>query len=56
LFQQANQFRIFTRQGKSKNKHDHVVEKMVKTVAIESDGNEVGSLPLPGFPNGIFVE
>lgn len=53
--QQANQFRIFKREGSHTNEHDHVLVKIVKASTIESDGNEVTSLPLPGFPNGLFV-
>lgn len=47
--QQANQFRIFKREGSLANKHDHSLVKIVQASTIESEGNEVTSIPLPGF-------
>lgn len=52
--QQANQFHVFPREGKN-GKHDHPIIKTVKTSTIESDGNDVTSISLPGFPHGLFV-
>jgi 3-phytase len=53
--QQANQFHIFPREGRSGNPHDHPVIKSVKTSTIESDGSDVTSIALPGFEHGLFV-
>lgn len=53
--QQANQFWIFTREGTSENPHEHLPVKIIKASTVFSDGNEVTSIPLPGFPLGLFV-
>lgn len=54
--QQANQFQIFTREGKAGNPHDHQLVKVVKTSTEGSDGSEVTHLPLNAhFSKGLFV-
>lgn len=53
--QQANQFHIFPREGSAANKHVHPEIKVIKTSTIESDGSDVTSQSLPGFPHGLFV-
>jgi len=53
--QQANRFWIFPREGTKKSPHDHPAIKIIETETIESDGNEVTSHPLPGFPYGLLV-
>jgi 3-phytase len=54
--QQANQFRIYKREGEPGNPHEHTLVKTVPVSAIESDGSEVTSTPLgPKFPHGLFV-
>ncbi len=54
--QQANQFRIYKREGEPGRPHEHTLVKTVPVSAIESDGSEVTSLSLgPKFPNGLFV-
>ncbi len=53
--QQNNAFRIFPREGTPGKPHDHPLLKTVDVSAIESDGSEVTSTALPGFPNGLFV-
>ena len=54
--QQANQFRIYKREGEPGRPHEHTLVKTVPVSAIESDGSEVTSLALgPKFPNGLFV-
>ncbi|MDN4165786.1 phytase [Cytophagales bacterium LB-30] len=53
--QQANQFQIFSREGKGSNPHEHELIKVVRVSTNESDGSEVTSVPLPGFPKGLFV-
>lgn len=53
--QQANQFHLFPREGAAGNPHDHPLVKTVKTSTIESDGSELTSAPIPGFPGGLFV-
>lgn len=48
--QQANSFRIFTREG------DNTFLTSVKVSTNESDGSETVSIPLgPDFPHGLFV-
>ncbi len=54
--QQANQFRIYQREGEPGRPHEHTLVKTVPVSAIESDGSEVTSLALgPKFPHGLFV-
>ncbi len=53
--QQNNAFRIFPREGTPGKPHDHPLLKTVDVSAIESDGSEVTSAALPGYPNGLFV-
>jgi 3-phytase len=53
--QQAQAFRIFTREGTKDNSHDHVFLKTVKVSALESDGSEMVSIPLGRFSKGLFV-
>jgi len=54
--QQANQFKIYSREGSQDNSHEHLLLKVVEVKAIESDGSDVTSVPLsPEFPSGLFV-
>jgi len=54
--QQANQFRIFKREGEPGRPHEHTFVKAIPVSAIESDGSEVTSTVLsPKFPNGVLV-
>ena len=53
--QQADTFRIFSRAGTRGEPHAHPLLKSVRLSTRESDGSEVTSVPLPGFPGGLFV-
>jgi len=54
--QQAGQFRIFPREGTlATGPHDHPETAAVRLQAVETDGCEVTSVELPGFPGGLFV-
>lgn len=53
--QQANKFRMFPREGITDNQHLHPEITAVHLSTIESDGNDVTSKILPGFPKGLFV-
>lgn len=53
--QQANQFQLFSREGDATNPHEHKLIGVLKASTIESDGNDVTSISLPQFPNGLFV-
>lgn len=53
--QQRNAFRVFAREGAPGKPHEHVFLKSVDVSAIESDGSEVTSVALPGFPQGLLV-
>lgn len=54
--QQANQFRIYKREGEPGRPHEHTLVKTVPVSTIESDGSEVTSLVLsPKFPSGLFI-
>jgi 3-phytase len=54
--QQANQFRVFPREGTSVNPHEHPLIAAIPFNTNESDGSEVVNFPLNGdFPKGLFV-
>lgn len=54
--QQANRFRIFSREGELGRPHEHTFLKTVPAATIESDGNEATSVALgPKFPSGMLV-
>ncbi|MGC3944688.1 MAG: phytase [Chryseolinea sp.] len=53
--QQANQFHFFTREGTITNPHEHPSVGILKASTIESDGNEVTNVSLPGYPQGFFI-
>jgi 3-phytase len=53
--QAANQFQIFPREGSNGNPNEHPLLKTVKMSTNQSDGSEVTSFSLPGFPAGLFV-
>lgn len=53
--QQADSFRIFSRAGTPGKPHDHPLLASVRVSSRESDGSEVTSEALPGFPGGLFV-
>ena len=54
--QQANQFRIYPREGEPGRPHDHRLIKTVRVAAVETDGLEVTSAALgPVFPGGLVV-
>ncbi len=53
--QQNNAFRIFPREGAPGDPHHHPLIKTVGVSTLESDGSEVTSTALPGYPNGLFV-
>mgnify|MGYP001053211888 CR=1 FL=1 len=52
--QQADKFRVFPREG-ANGAHDHPEITAVHVSTEESDGSDVTSRALPGFPNGLFV-
>lgn len=53
--QQANTFRIFAREGSPGRPHEHPFVSSVRLSTDESDGSDVTSAALPGFPGGLFV-
>lgn len=52
--QQANKFNVYPREG-SGSSHAYQRIKSISTSTVESDGSEVTSAALPGFPKGLFV-
>lgn len=48
-------YKLYRREGESGDPHRHVVIAEAKTNVDETDGLEVTSTPLPGFPNGLVV-
>lgn len=54
--QQADTFRIFVREGTQQGgPHDHRLLASVRLSTLESDGHDVTSAALPGFPGGLLV-
>lgn len=53
--QQANKFQVFSREGTKENAHSHPLIKTIWSSTKESDGNDVTSIALPGYPHGLFV-
>jgi 3-phytase len=53
--QQANRFNIYAREGSPGNPHAHTLLASVYLGTDESDGSELVTTPLPGFPGGLFV-
>ncbi|MET3128864.1 3-phytase [Arcicella rosea] len=54
--QGANQFHIFSREGTAQNPNEHLLLKVVKVKAVQSDGSEVVSVPLNStFKKGLFI-
>ena len=53
--QQENSFNVYRREGDAGNSHQHTMLKSVDVSTIESDGSDVTSTALPGFPRGLFV-
>jgi 3-phytase len=53
--QQANRFRVFRREGEPDAPHEHREIAVLHLSTNQSDGSDVISTPLPGFPGGLFV-
>ncbi len=53
--QQANTFRIFTREGTKTDPHDHQLVGVVKLSTMDSDGSEMTAAKIPGFSGGLLV-
>lgn len=53
--QQANRFHVYPREGTRGNPHHHPLVKTIPVSTNESDGSDVTSIPLPGFPHGLFI-
>ncbi len=54
--QQANKFRIYTREGTPENPHKHKLVRVVKLLTKRSDGSEVTNVKLNNmFASGLFV-
>ncbi|MES2626850.1 MAG: phytase [Pseudomonadota bacterium] len=53
--QQADQFNVYAREGSAGNPHEHGLLARIKLSTSESDGSDVTSVSLPGFPGGLFV-
>jgi 3-phytase len=53
--QQANTFRVFPREGTATDPHAHPLITSVLLATLDSDGHDVTTTELPGFPGGLFV-
>ncbi len=51
----GSRLRIFRREGSPTNPHDHAEVRSILTASDSTDGLEVTSRPLPGFPRGLLV-
>ena len=53
--QQANLFRIYPREGLPGRPHEHPLIGTLRLATRDSDGSEITTVELPGFPGGLFV-
>ncbi len=53
--QQDDSFHVYPREGTTQNPHDHPLIGVVHVSTAESDGSDVTSRSLPGYPQGLFV-
>jgi 3-phytase len=53
--QQANLFRIYPREGLPGRPHEHPLVGTVRLSTLDSDGSDLTTVELPGFPGGLFV-
>jgi 3-phytase len=53
--QQANLFQIYPREGRPGKPHEHPLVGTVRLSTLDSDGSDITSVELPGFPGGLFV-
>lgn len=53
--QQANRFNFYAREGTAANPHDHTLLASILLGTDESDGSDLTTVELPGFPGGLFV-
>ena len=54
--QQANEFKIYPREGSATNPHDHALIESVLVSTVESDGSEISNVAFNDtFKRGIFV-
>jgi len=48
-------FKLYRREGEHGAPHTHTVVQEIRTLADETDGIEISSAALPGFPQGLLV-
>ena len=53
--QQANLFRIYPREGRPGSPHEHLLVGTARLSTLDSDGSDITTVELPGFPGGLFV-
>lgn len=53
--QSANKFNVYPREGDPGNMHSHSLITKIAVSTNQSDGCDVTSVSLPGFPGGLFV-
>jgi 3-phytase len=51
----ATRLKLYRREGAPGNPHDHSAVQTVLTTSDSTDGLEVSSRPLPGYPKGLLV-
>lgn len=53
--QSANRFNVYPREGANGHSNDHPLLASIPVSTLQSDGSDVTSVSLPGFPGGLFV-
>jgi len=53
--QSANKFNVYPREGSQGNPHEHKRIASIDFSTSQSDGSDVTSTPLPGYPKGLFI-
>lgn len=53
--QQDDSFHVFPREGTTTGPHQHPLLRVIAVSTVESDGSDLTSRSLPGFPKGLFV-
>jgi 3-phytase len=51
----SSRVKVYRREGTAQHPHDHSDVRTVVTVSDSTDGLEVTSRPLPGFPQGMLI-
>lgn len=53
--QSANKFNVYPREGSAGKPHEHSLLVSIPVSTLQSDGSDITSITLPGFPGGLFA-